>query len=149
MNYLKFIQKGLRYVVRLVLEEIQANGLKSFNDPAISSQIIEPYFCINFKTNFPGVVIPHYLLEKYPNSMVIVLQHEFWNLKVFSDHFTVDLVFGGVQHNLSIPFEAIYKFEDPSQDFALDFIVEEPAPANKVEAADNIIDLNAFRKKDE
>ena len=45
-----------------------------------------------------GVVIPHRLLAQYPHEMTIVLQHQFWELKVDEPGgwFSVGLLFGGI-----------------------------------------------------
>ena len=72
--------------------------------------------------------------------MTIVLQHQFWDLKVTDDGFEVGLSFGGVP-NGSRPFTAIKGFFDPSVQFGLQFEEvgeeegERPAPANASEKA--------------
>jgi hypothetical protein len=53
--------------------------------------------------------------------MTVVLQHQFWDLKVTEDHFEVGLSFGGVPENLLVPFETIKSFFDPSIQFGLQF----------------------------
>ena len=42
------------------------------------------HFYISFRTDYPGVVIPPRLRAQYPEEMTIVLQHQFWDLKL--DH---------------------------------------------------------------
>ena len=37
--------------------------------------------------------IPEFLLERYPEEMTIVLQNQFWGLKVGEDEFEVGLTF--------------------------------------------------------
>ena len=68
--------------------------------------------------------------EQYPEEMTIVLQHQFWDLKVSEDSFEVGLSFGGVPESLLVPFEAIKSFFDPSVQFGLQFetIAEAAAP---------------------
>ena len=61
------------------------------------------------------------LREQYPEEMTIVLQHQFWDLKVTDEAFEVGLSFGGVPERLLVPFEAIKGFVDPSVQFALQF----------------------------
>ena len=142
MNYLQLLQKGLRFVVKSALQEVQQNGF-----------VGDAHFYITFKTNFPGVQMPADLLEEYPKMMTIVLQHEFWNLKVYDQFFNVDLLFEEKIETLSIPFTAIYKFEDPNEPFALDFMVdaiENPMMKKagvKDNSDDNVINLDDFRKK--
>ena len=70
--------------------------------------------------------------------MTIILQHQFWDLKVGDDDFEVGLSFGGVPERLNVPFEAINGFFDPSVQFGLQFEEvtegeERPAPANAQE----------------
>jgi hypothetical protein len=36
------------------------------------------HFRLTFKTHFPGVEIPDFLREQYPDEMTIILQHQFW-----------------------------------------------------------------------
>jgi hypothetical protein len=47
---------------------------------------------------------------QHPEEMTIVLQHQFWDLKVTSDAFEVGLSFGGVAERLSVPLDAIKGF---------------------------------------
>jgi hypothetical protein len=75
------------------------------------------------------------LRAQYPEEMTIILQHQFWDLKVGEEQFEVGLSFGGVPETLTVPFEAINGFFDPSVQFGLQFeeVVEgeeRPAPAN-------------------
>jgi hypothetical protein len=67
--------------------------------------------------------------------MTIILQHQFWDLKVGEEDFEVGLSFGGIPERLTVPFEAINGFFDPSVQFGLQFEEvtdgdERPAPAN-------------------
>ena len=79
------------------------------------------HFFITFKTKHSNVDIPSKFCETYPDEMTIVLQHQFWNLSIDDESFSVTLSFNGKQENLKIPFEAITQFTDPSTDFALQF----------------------------
>jgi hypothetical protein len=70
--------------------------------------------------------------------MTIILQHQFWDLKVDDEEFEVGLSFGGVPERLTVPFEAINGFFDPSVQFGLQFEEvtegeERPVPANAQE----------------
>jgi hypothetical protein len=53
--------------------------------------------------------------------MTIILQHQFWDLAVHERGFEVGLSFGGIPEKLSIPFEAVTGFFDPSVQFGLQF----------------------------
>ena len=70
--------------------------------------------------------------------MTIVLQHQFWDLKVTDEAFEVGLSFGGVAERLVVPFDAIKAFADPSVQFGLQFETLAEAPdedADEAEAA--------------
>jgi hypothetical protein len=66
--------------------------------------------------------------------MTIVLQHQFWDLKVDSDRFEVGLSFDGIPERLSVPFAAIKGFFDPSVQFGLQFEAEPGEGAAAAEA---------------
>ncbi len=160
IRYDVLAQEALRGVVRKVLVEVSRTGLPG-----------EHHFFINFVTRAPGVRMSQRLLDKYEKEMTIVLQNQFWDLKVGDTGFEVGLSFDGVQEHLSVPFTAIKGFFDPSVQFGLQFDVEsaavvptetpvpeaEPVPAAKGTApkaakpepadADKVVSLDSFRKK--
>ena len=108
LRYDLMIEAALRDVVRETLASVAQNGLPG-----------EHHFYITFLTNFPGVEIPEYLRKQYPDEMTIVLQYQFFGLKLEDDHFSVTLSFNNVKERLVIPIEAITTFADPSVNFAL------------------------------
>jgi hypothetical protein len=110
LRYDLMIEAALRDVVRETLATVAQNGLPG-----------EHHFYITFLTNFPGVEIPDYLHKQYPEEMTIVLQYQFFGLKLDDDNFTVTLSFNNVKERLVIPVEAITTFADPSVNFALQF----------------------------
>jgi hypothetical protein len=73
---------------------------------------------------------------QYPQEMTIVLQHQFWDLKVTDDNFEVGLSFNGVTERLVIPFAAIRRFADPSVNFDIRFA--EITEGAKSEGADEL-----------
>jgi len=103
-------QDALRGVVRKVLTEVAQTGLPG-----------EHHFYISFETTAPGVRISTRLLEKYPKDITIVVQHEFWDLKVTEHSFEIGLSFGGIPERLLVPFSALRGFVDPSVQFGLQF----------------------------
>jgi uncharacterized protein len=103
-------QDALRGVVRQVLTDSAKKGLPG-----------EHHFFITFDTKAPGVRLSARMREQYPEEMTIVLQHQFWDLKVSDDNFEVGLSFGGVPESLLVPFDAIKSFFDPSIQFGLQF----------------------------
>ncbi|MBL4758539.1 MAG: Stringent starvation protein B [Rhizobiales bacterium] len=106
------VQNALRGVVRDVLLEASENGLPG-----------EHHFFISFKTDAPGVRISERFQEEYPDEMTIVLQHQFWGMKVEENEFQVELSFDNKSEKLRIPYAAITGFSDPSIKFGLQFDV--------------------------
>src|ERR1700735_4701978 len=110
LRYDLMIEAALRNVVRETISSVVKNGLTG-----------EHHFYITFLTHFPGVEIPDHLKKQYPEEMTIVLQYQFFGLKLLDDAFTVTLSFNNVKERLVIPLEAITTFSDPSVNFALQF----------------------------
>jgi hypothetical protein len=103
-------QEALRGMVRTVLGDVAKNGLPG-----------DHHFYISVDTRAEGVKLPPRVRSLYPDEITLVLQHQFWDLKVDEDHFEVGLAFGGVAERLIVPFTAIKGFFDPSVQFALQF----------------------------
>ena len=118
IRYDLLAQDALRSVLRNVLADTAKNGLPG-----------EHHFYISFDTTADGVRISARLREQYPQEMTIILQHQFWDLTVSDDAFEVGLSFNGVPERLTVPFEAVKSFVDPSIGFQLQFetISEQPA----------------------
>jgi hypothetical protein len=127
IRYDLLTQQALRGVVRSVLTDTAKKGLPG-----------DHHFYISFDTRAEGVRLSDRLRAQYPDEMTIILQHQFWDLKVGDEEFEVGLSFGGVPERLAVPFEAINGFFDPSVQFGLQFEEvaegeERPAPANAQE----------------
>jgi hypothetical protein len=121
IRYDLLVQEALRSVVRRVLGDAARNGLPG-----------EHHFNIAFKTQAPGVIIPPAVLQRYPDEMAIILQHEFWDLEVTNDAFAVSLNFSRKPERLTIPFDSITGFSDPSVPFGFKLeprTASEPAKA--------------------
>ena len=112
IRYDVLTQDALRGVIRKVLDEVAVAGLPG-----------DHHFFITFDTAFPGVRLSKRMRERYPESMTIVIQHTYWDLKVNDGGFEVDLTFNDVRERLAIPFAAIQAFFDPSVKFGLQFDV--------------------------
>src|SRR5947209_3554134 len=106
IRYDLLVQDALRSVVRRVLADAARDGLRG-----------DHHFNISFKTHAPGVALPATIKQRYPDEMAIILQHEFWDLAVTNDHFEVSLNFSRKPERLTIPFDAITGFSDPSVPF--------------------------------
>lgn len=127
IDYETLAQDAMRGVVRTVLKEAAKSGLPG-----------EHHFYISFDTAASGVVLSKRLKDKYPHEMTIVLQHQFWDLEVGRDSFSVTLSFQKQLERLTVPFAAVRSFADPSVNFALEFASPEqpetapsPVPAAK------------------
>ncbi|BCH24184.1 SspB family protein [Mesorhizobium sp. L-8-3] len=111
-------QEALRGVMRKVLAEVARTGLPGNH-----------HFFITFLTGAPGVRISTRLRERYPEQMTIVLQFQYWDLKVTDTGFEVGLSFSDIPEKLEIPFSAVRGFYDPSVNFELEFDVKPEAVA--------------------
>jgi hypothetical protein len=144
-DYPQMVETALRGVVREVLARAAQDGLRGAH-----------HFHVSFRTDIPGVALPDHLLDKYPEEMTIVLQHQFWGLQVGDQEFSVTLSFQNRPEQLVIPFAAVTSFADPSVKFGLQFEVpatampvnvsaeEAPKPLRQAAA---IVTLDKFRKK--
>lgn len=126
LQYDALVDDALRSVVRRVLTMIAADGLPGAH-----------HFYISFRTATPGVQMPDYLREKYPDEMTIVLQHQYWDLKVGEDTFEVTVSFNKRNERLKVPFAAMLAFVDPSVRFGLQFEKREQA-AGQLPAPDKL-----------
>jgi hypothetical protein len=123
IRYDLLVQDALRSVVRKVLTDAAKTGLPG-----------EHHFNISFKTQGPGVAIPPAMRQRYPDEMAIILQHEFWDLAVTADAFEVSLNFSRKPERLTIPFDSITGFSDPSVPFGFKL---EPRVAAEAAAGDS------------
>lgn len=103
-------QEALRGVVRTVLRSVEKRGLPG-----------EHHFVVTFDTRAPGVSLSKRLLDRYSDEMTIVIQYQFWGLKVYENAFEIGLSFSNVPETLVIPFRAMKSFADPSVGFMLHF----------------------------
>ena len=133
-------------VLKDVLINIKKNGLQEGH-----------HLYITFKTNDKKVIIPQWLLDKFPSEMTIVIQHEYWNYDVANDHFTITLSFSDIKTDLMIPFSSVISFADPYANFGLKLIQEKTIidkntnkkkkklKTKKYSKKNNVIELNKFR----
>jgi hypothetical protein len=156
LPYERWIANALRHVVVQAIEHVAKHGLPGGH-----------HFYISFRTQYPGVLIPARLRAQYPEEMTIVLQHQFWDLKL--DHqartISVGLSFGGVPSTLVIPLDALVSFADPQIRYALRFDpieperkvtalapvpdqpAPEPEPEPEVMPEPQVVSLDAFRRR--
>ncbi|WP_431283951.1 SspB family protein [Humitalea sp. 24SJ18S-53] len=124
----------------------------------------EHHFYVTFRTTHPSVNIPGHLRARYPEEMTIVLQHQFWDLKVdrTAKLFSVGLSFGQVPSTLVVPFAAVTAFWDPCVRIGLRFGGDEaagradadaqpeaaaPVETPEADSKPQVVQLDAFRRK--
>lgn len=138
LDYEALIEKELLNVTKRVLEQVQAEGIK---DPHA--------IYITFSTTYPGVIMPAYLREEYASEMTIILQYQFWDLRVHDHDFSLVLSFNEQEEELTIPFASLMNASDPSCNFGLDFTPSPPKSTvqKKEDGKDNVVSMDRFRKK--
>ncbi len=109
-DYAGLVAAALRGVVREVLRKVASDGL-----------VGEQHLYLSFRTTAPGLELPASLRRQFPEEMTIVLQNQFWGLTVEDGEFSVQLKFGGRLEQLTVPFDALVAFADPSVPFGLRF----------------------------
>lgn len=114
LDYGNMMHAAMRTLIQDVLQLVSEEGLPG-----------EHHFFITFDTTHPQVELSDWLRERYPDEMTIVLQHWFDGLEVRPDGFSVTLNFGDQPESLTVPFDAIRTFVDPSVEFGLRFETQE------------------------
>ena len=135
IRYDLLAQTALRGVVRTVLADVAKKGLPG-----------EHHFKITFNTSAPGVRLSDRMRAQYPEAMTIILQHQFWDLRVDETAFEVGLSFGGVPERLAVPFEAVTAFFDPAVQFGFQFETFDSAGAEGQAASNTgpVVDKRAL-----
>ena len=153
IRYSELVETALRSVVREALKMAERRGLPG-----------DHHFYVTCATGDDGLKLPAHLRERYPEEITLVIQHQYWDLKVSKDSFDVTLSFDGKNEHLHVPLSAVTSFLDPSVEFGLQFWATEedaeagapagsaklPAVADRGEegaqSEDKIVKLDTFRK---
>ncbi len=149
LDYKKLIEISMLDMIKGILKGIAKDGLPGNH-----------HFYITFDTNNSNVKIPQWMLEKYPEKMTIIIRNWFDNLKVSSNYFEITLNFSNQPERLTVPFDSIELFADPSVDFALSFNpkpneiskqeknikIQKRAQESSKKENQNIVDFNKFKK---
>lgn len=106
-NYKRLFDDAMRDIIKKVMGQLAKVG------PGTN------YFSLSFDTRVQGVLISPALRQRYPTNLSIILQHQYSDLVVAEDKFSVTLSFGGVEENISVPFAALTSFSDPSVGFTV------------------------------
>ena len=140
LDYPKILNNNLLNVLKDVLKNIEKNGLEEGH-----------HLFITFNTQNKKINIPNWLLKKFPKEMTIIIQYEYWNLKVLKNYFHITLSFEDIKTELIIPFNSIISFVDPYANFGLKIIQNSKKDKNKVKNDilnnDNVIELKNFKNK--
>ena len=110
IDYDQIVEETLRLVVKKSLELVNEEGLPG-----------DHHFYISFDSTHDGVKVPSELKAGEDNEIKIILQHQFWELIIDDNKFSVVLSFSGKKKNISVPFNSILSFSDPSVGFSLQF----------------------------
>jgi len=113
IDYSNLMHRAMRGLIKDVLTDVRDNGLPGAH-----------HFFIAFDTDHPDVEIADWLSDRFPGEMTIVIQHQYENLTVSDDGFSVTLSFGDMPEPIYVPYEAIVTFVDPSVEFGLRFEAE-------------------------
>jgi uncharacterized protein len=151
LDYHAMVQRALRGVLREALEVVSEHGLPG-----------EHHFYLSFRPHAPGVVVPRFLSDRYPEEVTVVVQHQYWDLYVDDEGFSITLAFEASRQRIGVPWEAVTAFIDPAAEFALRFDAPVPGGEEEEDAAEAeesaeppadptapVVDISRFRKKDD
>ena len=153
LDYARMVREALLDVPRQALRLAAREGLPG-----------EHHFYVSFRTGDPGVSVSSSVRARHPDEMTVVLPHQYWDLAVGDDAFSVTLRFGGAPERLHVPYAALTAFADPSAEFGLRF--DGPGEARVVTAGQDgtvatagvenagedearratVVDIRAFRR---
>ena len=114
IDYGNLMHRAMRGLIQTVLKDVQKRGLPGAH-----------HFFITFDTTAPGVEMADWLRARYPSEMTVVLQHWFDDLQVTPMGFSVTLNFGNNPERMTVPFDSVRTFVDPSVEFGLRFETHE------------------------
>lgn len=135
IDYTQLLQDGMRSAIRSLLQKVKEEGLPG-----------DHYFYINFSSQHQGVVLPRQIKAEYPKEMPIVLQHQFWDLQVDEQGFSVSLSFNGKVQRLYVPFAALLSFSDPAANFGLQLQPQQPEKLDDLDDSAKITDSQKPKK---
>ena len=130
IEYNKILNKNMINVLKDILKKIKDTGLSNNN-----------HLYITFSTIHNTVKLPNWIRKKYPEEMTIVIQYEYYDLEVNNRDFSITL-----------SFNAIISFADPSENFGL--ILQKSKIQNKIKTEiksnklkeNNVINFSNYKK---
>ena len=141
IEYQNILDKNMLNVLKDILINIRDKGLSNNN-----------HLYVTFSTNHQNVELPNWLRQKYPEEMTIVIQYEYYDLKINNDNFSILLSFNDIKTNLIIDYNAIISFADPSANFGLILQKNKSQKTlkrdleNKKSKKDNVINFSNYKK---
>ena len=147
IEYQKILNKNLLNVFIEILKEVEKKGLDRKN-----------HLYITFATNNSKTSVPDWLLQKYPSEMTIVIQHEYYHLSVNKNNFNIGLSFNNKKSDLTISFDSIISFADPSSNFGLNYqfnksikendkkIIDKKKKFKKKKNSSNVINFSNYKR---
>ena len=138
IGYNDIINKSMINIVVDVLKKIKKNGLPG-----------EHQIYVTFLTNVSGVLISKSLKNKFREEMTIMLQHQFSELEIKSNYFSVILHFDNKPEKIVVPYTAMTKFVDPAVNFGIDFTLESQKDSHRVELSQQLANENLAHVNEE
>ena len=136
LDYKSLIKSSLIDVIKHALKKTSEYGISNGH-----------HFYITFDTTNTENQIPEYLKKDYPKTMMIVIENEFWNLKVEKEFFSVDLKFKGKIDHLKINFSSLKTFVDPSVSFTLNLDIEDKFISEKSKKKKKVLKKKQLENK--
>ena len=106
--YQRFLNGSMLELVKKILAKIKADGLTE------NSSL---YF--SFQTDNPMVKLSEKMKMVYPKEITIVLQHQFHDLQIGDDYFSVVISFSGIKETICVPFCSLTSVVDVNNGLSL------------------------------
>lgn len=130
IDYQLLIDEAMLSIARNILTHTQKHGLTA-----------DQSFYISFRTNSPGVILSNHVKRAHPKEITIVLEHEFRDLQVSQDYFSVHLSFNSIPETIRVPFSSLTNLVDPSTNFSLQF---RDSSIDKLESTPDIDEIDGL-----
>ena len=141
IDYQQILNQNMIRVLKDILNYISLNGYSDENQ-----------LYITFSTKNNDVNIPMWLRKKYPEEMTIIIQYEYYDLKVEENYFKITLSFNNIKTQLKINYNSVISFADPYSNFGL-ILKNKKIQTNlrnktheKKLDKNNVLDLSKYRK---
>jgi hypothetical protein len=141
IDYKILERKATFSVIKDILCQIARDGLYR-----------DQHLYVTFSLRHPDVVISDTLRHDFDDEITIVLQYEFWNLKVDDYGFSVSLAFQHSDETIYVPFSSLISVSDPSEDFCVELPpdfddVKKQSGDGCTSQCGKVVSIDAFRGK--